>query len=199
MASSPAGLGNIAYNLVGAVVPVNTATGMYFRRTSDTGAVTTTTRSLDLAATLTVGSTGGKPLDSTVHPRRGVPRWKSLAISIPLKLTYHTSGVNTYVTVTHKHRAATSGAGSTWDTIVAETYRYKMGTDTDAVFFTGLLSACNLQAVRRYYKTNIAFAWRKASSTSAKDTTTNQEAIVGPPTWLISGDTFGLSVAFKVS
>jgi hypothetical protein len=197
--STPASLGSISYNLIGAVVPVNTATGMYFRRTTDTGAVTTTTRALDLANTMYVGSTGGKPLDTTFHPRRGVPRWKSIAISIPLKLTYHTSGVNTYVTVAHKHRAATSGAGSTWDTISSEVYRYKMGTDTDAVFFTGLISSANLQAVRRYYKTNVTFAWKKASSTSAKDTTTNQEAIVGPPTWLLSGDTMGTSVAYRVS
>lgn len=200
MASSPAGFGDVAYQVT-AIEPLSTSTARFFVRTSDTGTVATTSRALDLSRARHFGATGGKPLDATVHARRtGAPRYKSILVSVPLELVYHTSGLNTYVTIAHKHRSATSGAGSTWETIKADVFRYKMGTDTDATFHTGVWSSCNLMAAKRFYKTNITFAWRTASSTSAKDTTTSQELVCNSPTWLLAGDSMPQNaVPFKVS
>jgi hypothetical protein len=198
--SSPSQLGSVG-NRISLCLPLSTSTARFFVRTSDTGTVATTSRAIDLSRALHVGATGGKPLDVTVHTRMsGPPRWKSVAVAVPFELVYHTSGVNTFVTVAHKTRAATSGAGSTWRTLKTDVYRYKMGTDTDATFHGGLVSDCNLQAVDRFYKTNITLAWRTATSTSAKDTTTNQEMVINSPVFLFSGaDSPQVSVPFKVS
>lgn len=198
--STPSQLGSIG-NRVSLTLPLSTSTARFFVRVSDTGTIVSTSRSVDLSFALHVGATGGKPLDATVHPRRtGPPVWRSVACAIPLELVYHTSGVNTYITVAHKTRAATSGAGSTWRTLKTDVFRFKMGTDTDATFHKGLVSDCNLQAVDRFYKTNITTAWRTASSTSAKDTTTNQEMVINSPVWIFSGaDSPQVSVPNKVS
>jgi hypothetical protein len=198
--SSPSQLGSIG-NRVSLVLPLSTSTARFFVRTSDTGTIVSTSRAVDLSRALHVGATGGKPLDATVHARRsGPPVWKSVACAIPLEMVFHTSGVSTFVTVAHKTRAATSGAGSTWRTLKTDVYRYKMGTDTDATFHNGLISDCNLQAVDRYYKTNITTAWRTATSTSAKDTTTNQEMVINSPVWIFSGaDSPNVTVPYKVS
>lgn len=198
--STPSQLGSIG-NRVSLVLPVSTSTARFFVRTSDTGTIVSTSRTLDLSYALHVGATGGKPLDATVHPRRsGPPVWRSVSISIPVELVYHTSGVQTFFTVAHKTRAATSGAGSTWRTLKTDVFRFKMGTDTDATFHKGLVSDCNLQAVDRFYKTNITTAWRTATSTSAKDTTTNQELVINSPVWHLSGaDSPQIAVPAKVS
>lgn len=198
--STPSQLGSIG-NRVSLVLPLSTSTARFFVRTSDTGTILSTSRSVDLSRALHVGATGGKPLDATVHARRsGPPVWRSVACAIPLEVVYHTSGVNTYVTVAHKTRAATSGAGSTWRTLKTDVFRIKMGTDTDATFHTGIVSDCNLQSVDRFYKTNITTAWRTASSTAAKDTTTNQEMVINSPVWIFSGaDSPNVTVPYKVS
>lgn len=197
---SPSNLGSIG-NRVSLALPLSTSTARFFVRTSDTGTVVSTSRTIDLSHALHVGATGGKPLDATVHARRGGPPvWKSVSVVIPLELTYHTTGLSTFVTVAHKTRAAASGAGSTWRTLDTDVFRFKMGTDTDATFHKGVVSDCNLQAVDRFYKTNITFAWRTATSTSAKDTTTSQELVCNSPVVLLSGaDSPQVTVPFKVS
>lgn len=184
--SSPAQLGDLGYQI--AVLGASTSTAGFFLRTSDTGTVVTTGRTLDLSRHLNLSVTGGKPLDATVHSRKlQVP--KSIAIAIPLEMVFHTSGVNAYITVAHKHRSAAAGAGSTWETLKTETVkRFKMGTDTDATFETGFVSSVNAMAVKRFYKANVTFAFRKASDTSAKDTTTNTELYTQPnPVYILYG------------
>jgi len=179
--SSPSILGDPAFS-VSAVLAFSTSTAIAYIRTSDTGTVVSTSRTVDLSRSLHLGVTGGKPLDATIHRRSaGPPRWKAVKVSVPLELVFHTSGQNVFVTVAHKHRAASSGAGSTWQTLKTDVRRFKMGTDTDATFHVGVESSANLQAVARFYKANITYAFRKASSTSAKDTTTNSELIANSP------------------
>jgi len=193
--SSPSSLGDLGFPVT-AVLPYSTSTAVAFIRTSDTGTVVTTGRVVDLSRTVHVGTTGGKPLDVTVHRRAGgPPRWKGVKVSVPLEMTFHTSGQNVFVTVAHKHRSATSGAGSTWATLKTDVRRFKMGTDTDATFHTGFASAANLQGVGKFYKANITYAFRKASSTSAKDTTTSSELISNSPVIeLFGGDMPQVSV-----
>lgn len=183
--SSPSNLGDLGYQL--AIKPASTSTAGLFLRTSDTGTVLTTGAVLDLSQHLNKSVTGGKPLDATVHSRRlAVP--KSIAIALPLEMVFHTSGVNAYVTVDHKTRSASAGAGSTWETLKSETKRFKMGTDTDATFETGVVSSVNTQAVKKFYKANVTFKFRKASDTSAKDTSTNTELYTQPnPVYILGG------------
>lgn len=167
---------------VTAVLAFSTSTAISYIRTSDTGTVVSTSRTVDLSRALHLGVTGGKPLDATIHRRpAGPPRWKAVKVSVPLELVFHSSGQNVFVTVAHKHRAAASGAGSTWATLKTDVRRFRMGTDTDATFHVGVVSSANLQAVARFYKANITYSFRKASSTSAKDTTTNSELIANSP------------------
>lgn len=199
--SSPSILGSPGIQ-ISAVRPYSTSTARHFVRTSDTGTVASTGLVIDLARLRHYGTTGGKPLDSTVHARAGgPPRWTGVAVSIPLEITFHTSGLNTFVTVAHKHRSATSGAGSTWATIKTDVFRYKNGTDTDNTFHDGVISSCNLSAVARYYKATITFAWKKASSTAAQDTTTSQELVSNSPCYLFAGATAQpqVTVPYKVS
>ncbi len=198
--ASPSQLGSIG-NRVSLTVAYSTSTARFFVRTSDTGTVATASRAIDLSRALHVGVTGGKPLDATIHPRQsGPPRWKSVKVEAPLELVFHTSGVSTFITAAHKTRAATSGAGSTWRTLKTDVFRFKMGTDTDATFHTGFQSDCNLMAVDRFYKCNLTFAWRTATSTSAKDTTTNQEMVCNSPIISFSGaGSPQVSVPYKVS
>jgi hypothetical protein len=183
---NPSILGDLGFQI--AALPASTSTAAYFTRTSDTGTVLTTSRILDLSRHLGLGVTGGKPLDATVHPRKlSVPR--SLAIALPLEMVFHASGLNLYVGVAHKTRSAAAGAGSTWETIKTEAdKRFKMGTDTDATFEHGFVSSCNAQAIKRFYKVNVTFKFRKASDTSAKDTSTNTELYVERgPLFLLGG------------
>lgn len=199
--SSPSNLGDRAFAAT-RVLSYSTATGMLYIRTSDTGTVASTSRTVDLAQTLHVGATGGKPLDATVHVRAsGPPRWQGVTVSVAGEAVYHTSGLNTYITVAHKTRAATSGAGSTWRTLKSDVFRYKMGTDTDATFTSiGVVSGANLQAADRYYKANVTYSWKKASSTSAKDTTTSQELMINSgQIHLFGGDAPQNFVPYKVS
>lgn len=198
--STPSNLGDLGLR-ISLVRAYSTSTARFYVRTSDTGTYATTGVAVDLSRALHLTSTGGKPLDTTVHTRAGgPPRWKSVNVSIPLELVYHTSGLNTFVTVAHKHRSATAGAGSTWATIKTDVYRFKMGTDTDAIMHTGVKSSANLQAGQRYYKANITFAWKKASSTAAQDTTTSQELVCLCPVMEFSGgDSPEVTVPYKVS
>lgn len=183
--STPSNLGDIGYQL--AIVPASTSTAGLFLRTSDTGTVLTTSRVLDLSRHLNLSVTGGKPLDATVHSRRlAVPR--SIALALPLEMVFHTSGLNVYVTAAHKTRATSAGAGSTWETLKTETRRFKMGTDTDATFEHGFVSSVNTQAVKRFFKTNVTFAFRTASATGTKDTSTNTELYTQPnPVFILGG------------
>lgn len=199
--STPSILGDVGQP-ISVVLAYSTSTARFHIRTSDTGTVATTSRAIDLSRALHLGATGGKPLDTTVHARAGgPPRWLSANVSIPLELVFHSSGLNAYVTVAHKHRSATSGAGSTWATLKTDVYRFKMGTDTDATFHTGVKSSCNLQAVARYYKANITFAYKKASSTAVADTTTGTELVCNSPVIELSGGTAQpqVTVPYKVS
>jgi hypothetical protein len=187
--SSPSILGDHGLRVT-ATFPLSTSTAIYYAKASgtSTGTKKTTSRTLDLSRLLHYGTTGGKPLDSTVHPRKGgPPRFKSVAVAVPLELTFHTSGLQAFVTVAHLCRAATSGAGSTWRTLKSDVRRFTMGTDTDATFHTGFVSSCNYQAGDRYYKANITFATRKASDTSAKDTTTGTEIFCNSPVVMLHG------------
>ena len=186
---TPSTLGDFAYQVT-AVLPLSTSTAIFLSKTSQTstGTVLTTSRSIDLSRLPTNGSTGGKPLDATVHPRRSGPeRFKSVTVAIPIEMSFQTSGLNLFVTVAHKTRAATSGAGSTWVTHKTDVRRFKMGTDTDATFHTGFASSFNAQAANKLYKANITFATRKASSTSAKDTTSGIIYYVNSPVVILSG------------
>lgn len=197
---SPSSLGDLGRQ-ISLVRAYSTSTARFFVRTSDTGTVATTGVAIDLSRAVHLSSTGGKPLDTTVHARKGgPPAWKSANVSIPLELVFHSSGLNTYVTVAHKHRSATSGAGSTWATIKTDVFRFKGGTDTDVTYHTGVRSGCNLQNVSRYYKANITLSWKLASSTSAKDTTTGQEMVCNSPVYEFSGGDFPeVTVPYKVS
>lgn len=175
--SSPSKLGDLGFEIL-AVLPLNTATGRHYVKNSgtDTGTVVTTSRTLDFKKALheTGLTTGAKPLDATVHRRlSAIPTFKCLTLSIPIKANFHDSGHQIYVKVDHKTRDASAGAGSTWRTLKTETVRWKMGTDTDAVLHGGFASSVNAQAMGRYYKANLTFMFRLASSTGAKDTTTS--------------------------
>lgn len=176
--ASPAILGDPAYPIL-ALEPLNTATGRFYVKNSgtDTGTVVTTSRAIDFARKLheTGVTTGLKPLDATVHPRLpAMPAFRSLALSIGLKMQFHDSGRQVFIEVAHKTRAATSGAGSSWQTLRTTVHRFKMGTDTDAIANKALISGCNAQALQRFYKANITVRFRLNSSTGAKDTTTSQ-------------------------
>ena len=188
--SSPSILGDFAYDIT-AVLPLSTSTGIFLSKTSQTstGTVLTTSRSIDLSRLPTNGSTGGKPLDITVHPRRsGAYRFKSVTILLAGEVSFQSSGVNLYVTIAHKTRAATSGAGSTFVTHKTDVRRLKMGTDTDATFHLGFASSFNAQAANKLYKANITFATRKASSTSAKDTSSSIAYYINSAVVVLSGD-----------
>lgn len=196
---TPASLGDLSYQVT-YVMPLATSSGSFYIKTSgtDTGTKATTSRTIDLKKALheTGLTTGAKPLDATVHPRAGGPaRFKSLSLSIPLKMNFHTSGLNCYLTVAHKTRAATSGAGSTWATLKTDIRRFKMGTDTDAVLHSGVFSSVNAQGLSRYYKANITVSFKLASSTSAKDTTTAQGGfVIHNPSVILSGTLEGQTV-----
>lgn len=186
---TPSGFGDLAFQIT-RVIPLSTSTAAYYHKTSgtSTGTKLTTSRTIDLSFLPHVGSTGGKPLDATQHPRNpGVPRFKSITLSVPLKLTFQTSGLNVYVTGALLTRSAASGAGSTWATLASKVVRYKMGTDTDAVFVDGFAVSANAQAAKRFLKANITFATRKPTSTSAKDTTTGALIFAGQPQIILSG------------
>lgn len=187
--SSPATLGDLGYQIT-RVIPLSTSTAAYYTKTSgtSTGTKLTTSRTIDLTFLPHQGTTGGKPLDATVHPRQpGVPRFKSITLSVPLKLTFQTSGLNVYVTGALLTRSAAAGAGSTWVSMVSKTVRYKMGTDTDAVFVDGFAVSANAQGVKKFLKANITYSTRKPTSTSAKDTTTGVLIFCGSPQIILSG------------
>lgn len=187
--SSPATLGDLCYQIT-QVIPLSTSTAAYYSKTSgtSTGTKLTTSRTIDLSLLPHVGVTGGKPLDATVHPRAvGVPRWKSVTLSVPLKLTFQTSGLNFHAIGAILTRSAASGAGSTWVTIATRTARWKMGTDTDAVHVGGFCVSANGMNVKRFLKANITYATRKPTSTAAKDTTTGVLIYSGAPMIQLSG------------
>jgi hypothetical protein len=184
--SKPSDLGDLGFRI--ATVPYTTSTARAYVRTSDTGTVVTTGKTLDLSKHLAYSTTGGKPLDATLFPRPGGPKqFRSIAVAVPLELVFHSSGLYANVTVAHKHRSATSGAGSTWATIKSETKVFRMGTDTDATHHNGFVSSCNAQAIKRYYKANVTFAFKKSSSTAAADTTTGTEMVCNSPVYLLAG------------
>lgn len=197
---TPSMLGDLAF-AIATVRPYSTSTAVAYIRTSDTGTVATTGRIVDLSRALHLGTTGGKPLDATVHARAGgPPRWRSVILSVPLEMAFHTSGLNVYVTAAIKHRLTTSGVGSTWATLVSHVERFKMGTDTDATFHTGFAVGANISQVNRYLKANLTYAFRKASSTSAKDTTTSTELVSNSPSLLFSAAVLPqVTVPYQVS
>jgi hypothetical protein len=200
--SSPSALGDIGFPVT-AVLPLSTTTALiYIKATgTDTGTVALTGRAIDLSKVPHYGSTGGKPLDATVHNRpSGMPRWKSALACLAGEWTSHTSGKNLYITTTHQTRAATSGAGSTWRTLKANVDRFKMGTDTDAVFHLGVGSSVNLQGADRFYRANHTISFKMASSTSAKDTTTNQApTMFNSGVIILSGGDSPTNVPYRVS
>lgn len=198
--SSVATLGDLGYQIT-RVIPLSTSTAAYYAKTSgtSTGTKLTTSRTIDLAILPHQGTTGGKPLDATVHPRNpGVPRFHSVTLSVPLKLTFQTSGLNVFVTGALLTRSAAAGAGSTWASIASKVVRYKMGTDTDAVFVDGFAVSAPGINVKRFLKANITYATRKPTSTSAKDTTTGALIFSGSPQIILSGGNAPYTVVPKV-
>lgn len=199
--SSPALLGDLGYQ-INAIQPLGTGTGRYFIKASgtDTGTIVTTSRSIDLSRTLVVGSTGGKPLDSTVHAGAvaAPPAFRSLTLSAPIKLVVKPGGktANLFITVAHKTSTASAG---TYVTVRTTVHRWKAGTST-ATYFTGLVSSCNTQGIKKFYKANITYAFRKGSNTAAKDTTTGfAGTVVFNPSVILSGDDVPSFVPVQVS
>lgn len=187
--SNVSGLGDLGYQVTH-VFPLSTSTAEFYTKATgtSTGTKVTTSRTIDLSRLQHVGVTGGKPLDSTVHPRvAGAQRFKSLTIAGDVKLTFQTSGLNFFLTVAHLTRSAAAGAGSTWVTVRSQVFRWKMGTDTDAVFESGFVSSVNLQAIKKFYKANLTFATRKPTDTAAKDTTTGVLIRCKSPLVILSG------------
>lgn len=199
---SPSNLGDLGHQVT-AVFPLSTSTGLYYIKATgtSTGTTLTTSRTFDFSRLPHVGATGGKPLDTTVHPRAAGPhRFKSVTVAVPLELNFQSSGLNFYLTVAHKTRSAASGAGSTWATLKTDVFRWKMGTDSDGVFHTGAASSVNAQALKKFYKANITFATRKPTDTAAKDTTTGVLIVAQSPVVLLSGaDQPQVTVPKKVS
>lgn len=192
-------LGDLGYQ-INAVLPLNTGTGRIYFKTSgtDTGTVVTTSRSIDLSRTMAVGSTGGKPLDTTVHPVSAPNAFRSLTITMPIKIGVKPGGKtgNLFITVAHKSSTASAGTYVTHRTTV---HRWKMGTST-ATYFSGLASSVNTQALKKFYKVNITFAFRKGSNTAAKDTTTGFAGFVAfQPSVILSGDDVPSFVPVQVS
>ena len=186
---SPSTLGDLGHQVT-AVFPLSTSTAIYYSKATgtSTGTKLTTSRTFDFSRLQHFGTTGGKPLDATVHPRvTGAQRFKSVTVAVPLELNFQTSGLNCYVTVAHLTRSAASGAGSTWATLRSQVFRWKMGTDTDGIFHTGCASSVNAQAIKKFYKANITFATRKPTDTAAKDTTTGVLIFCNSPVVILSG------------
>jgi hypothetical protein len=188
--ASPSLLGDLGAQIIG-LGPASTSTAPFILATggSDTGSVSNTgTRALDLAKPLHYSSTGGKPLDTTVNPEVLLgsigSRLHSIGIDIPIEFTWHSSGKSIHVVVTHKQRSATSGAGSTWDTVATETFRFKGGTSTDVVTFPSVVSTIPTQAIERYYTADVKVWFWLASSTAGKDSSTDKNVIVMCPTYL---------------
>lgn len=197
--SSPALLGDLGYQ-INAIVPLNTGTGRIYFKTSgtDTGTVVTTSRSIDLSRTMAVGSTGGKPLDTTVHPVIAPNAFRSLTLTMPVKIGVKPGGktLNLFITVAHKTSTASAG---TYVTLRTTVHRWKMGTST-ATYFSGLASSCNAQGMKKFYKANITFAFRKGSNTATKDTTTGFAGLVAfNPSVILSGDEVPSFVPVQVS
>lgn len=186
--ASPSNLGDLGHQVT-AVFPLSTSTASYYSKATgtSTGTKLTTSRTFDFSRALHVGTTGGKPLDATIHPRASAPRFKSVTVAVPLELNFQSSGLNFYCTIAHATRSAAAGAGSTWSTIRSQVFRWKMGTDSDGVFHTGCASSVNAQAIKRFYKANITFATRKPSDTAAKDTTTGVLIQCVSPVVILSG------------
>jgi len=187
--SSPSNLGDLGHQV--AVLPYSTATTALVNviAGTDTGTVTTTGATVDLSLPIGYSNTGGKPLDVTVNPKSRQTRvFRSIGVAFPCELVYHTSGKNIHFSVAHKTRSAASGAGSTWATLKTEVFRFKGGTDTDVTLLHGVCSSVNAQAVKRYYKANIAVTRKKSSSTGAKDTTTDSAVMVNGAVYLLSGE-----------
>lgn len=186
--STPSLLGDLGHQV--ACLPASTATDAFINIAAgtDTGTVTNTGAILDLARALGKSNTGGKPLDKTVNPLgRQRRQYKSIGIAIPLEMVFHSSGKYIIVSVAHSHRLSTSGAGSTFATIQTDVKKFKMGTDTDATIFHGFVSAINAQAVKRYYKATVTVYRRKATSTAAKDTSTDTSVLINAPVYLFGG------------
>ena len=186
---TPAILGDLAFQI--RCVPAATATGSFINIAAgtDTGTVVASGRTVDLSWPLGYSNTGGKPLDATINPTSREPRrYNSLAIAVPLELTFHSSGKFVIVTVGHYHRSATAGAGSTWALVqTADTKKFKAGTDTDTVYQHGFVSSIPTQAVKRYYKAVVTIRRRKATSTAAQDTTTDTSIMSNAPLYLFGG------------
>lgn len=198
---TPALLGDLGYQ-VNAIVPLGTGTGRFYFKTSgtDTGTILTTSRSIDLSRTLVVGSTGGKPLDPTVHAGASVapPAFRSLTLAMPIKIVVKPGGKtgNVYVTIAHKSSTASAGTYVTHKTSV---WRWKVGTST-ATFFSGIVDSVNAQAMKKFYKANITFAFKKGSNTAAKDTTTGFAGFVAfNPGVILSGASIPGFVPVRVS
>ncbi len=188
---NPALFGDLAYQIT-FVAPLNSATGRFYFKTSgtDTGTVVTTSRAIDLSRALHLGATGGKPLDINVHPRAAAPpRFKSLTLAIPVKLNFKTGGKNERVYIKVDHKTSTASAG-TYVTLKSETVQFKNGTDTGNAFLTGFASSVSLQGVKKFYKANLTFSFRKNSNTGAKDTTTGAAGFIcfNPSVILSGGD-----------
>lgn len=184
--SSPSALGDLGFALAG--TPAATSTSMFINQqtASDTGTIVASGRAIDLANPLK--STTGSYLDTTFNPSGKTPKtFRSIGISLPFELRFDASGRYVFLSIAHQTRSATSGAGSTWETVKTGTKAWRMGTSTQGIFFETVLSFCNAQAIKRYYKAVVTLSRKLTTSTSAQDTTTGSQQVCGRPSYLFGG------------
>ena len=184
--STPSSLGDLGYTLAAIQASTSSGPAINIAAGTDTGTVVATGVTLDLSKPIGYSNTGGKPPDVTVNPlARVVRRFMSIAIAAGVETVFHSSGHSLHIVTAHKTRAAASGVGSTWETMKTDTRRIKGGTDTDVTTRFGFISSVNAQAIKRYYKANITVKRLLASSTGAKDTSTDTNIMIQTPVYLL--------------
>ncbi len=186
--ATPSRLGDVAHGLEFAPAWTSTASFVHNAAATDTGTIAVDCAQLDLGALAHQSNTGGLGLDATVQPRRSGPKqFRSVGVTVPLEITFADTGKNVYVQIEHKHRSATSGAGSTWATVRTFERRFKNGTSSAGIYVRSVSDSTNAQALKRYYKATITIKKRMATSTSAKDTTTSTEVLADAPQYILGG------------
>jgi hypothetical protein len=186
--SNVSDLGDLGYRIACLGASTSTASFVNIAAGTDTGTVVATGRIVDLSYSFGYSNTGGKPLDATVNPlSRKRTQYRSIGIALPLELVYHSSGKSIHVQVAHNTRSSTAGAGSTWAAAKTDNFRFKMGTDTDATIFHGVVSGVPTMFLKKFYKATVTVRRRKATSTSAKDTTTDTSVLINSPVYLFAG------------
>ena len=188
--SNPSSLGDLGFQIAG--VPAGTATTAWLNQqaATDTGTIVTSGRAIDLANPFK--STTGSFLDATFDSigKAPIKQWRSVGIQLPMEWRVDASGRYMFLSVAHMNRSATSGAGSTWATILTDAgdhLKCRAGTSTQGVFHRTFTSTVNAQAIKRYYKAVVTLTRKLTSSTSAKDTTTGQQQLCVSPNYIFGG------------